>query len=449
MIYTTTSTTKNIRSLVGKCFLLVISMLLCGVSAWAENYSNGGTITNDVVISGNLTINAGKTLTIKSGATLTITGNLIINGTLNLEDGGEEKIGGGLVVGTWIPNADKTTNVCSSGGKITMNADAKNKTYSLLTIGSNSVLVCKDFVQNSNTYKPPLSWSYTYYAQIKMTEEALKNKSEALFVVTGTFTDDVGAESASNHPWLMCLRISFDDTKYNEVASSSATGGYTESKFGVRKGLALYVNSYKNEDNSYLSVSSHVASNGVQRNEISAARNLASTLLPITLNYFTAEQDGEDVVFEWQTASEVNNDFFTIEYSIDGVHFKELLREDGNGTTSVTNDYYATASAEEFAGITYFRLKQTDFNGEYSYSDVILLNIETETSLYVYPNPAVDVITIAGSFERISVCDAYSRTLSVQQESTNSFNVSALPVGTYYVVATTKQGKKVLPFVKR
>lgn len=175
-----------------------------------------------------------------------------------------------------------------------------------------------------------------------------------------------------------------------------------------------------------------------------------ASLLPITLNYFIAEQDGTEIAFEWQTASEVNNDFFTIEYSIDGVHFNELRKEDGNGTTSETNDYYATASAEDFSGITYFRLKQTDFNGEYSYSDVVYVTVESaDNNLYVFPNPTSDFITISGSFENAMVCDMYGRQVNVNQLSDSYFDVSGLPTGTYYVIATTSNGKKSLPFIKQ
>lgn len=193
-----------------------------------------------------------------------------------------------------------------------------------------------------------------------------------------------------------------------------------------------------------------MASNGIGAADVSNIIEKVSTLLPITLNYFVANQDGEEVVFEWQTSSEVNNDFFTIEYSIDGIHFKELLREDGNGTTSVTNDYYATATVENFADITYFRLKQTDFNGEYSYSDVIFVSIVSEeTELYVFPNPTTDYVSVSGNVTSAYVSDMYGRNMSCLQTSENTFDVAGLSVGTYYVVVSTKNGKKVLPFVKK
>ena len=105
--------------------------------------------------------------------------------------------------------------------------------------------------------------------------------------------------------------------------------------------------------------------------------NLFSTLgllglLPIELTSFTVSATKYGYTFNWVTASEVENDYFTLEYSIDGVDFNEIDYVHGAGTTSKTSEYeYRWDEAPEF-DVVYFRLKQTDYNGEYSYSDVIV-----------------------------------------------------------------------------
>lgn len=97
-----------------------------------------------------------------------------------------------------------------------------------------------------------------------------------------------------------------------------------------------------------------------------------SSFLPIELTSFTATATDYGFVFNWVTASEVENDYFTLEYSIDGVDFNEIDYVHGAGTTSETSEYtYRWDEAPEF-DVVYFRLKQTDYNGEYSYSDVIV-----------------------------------------------------------------------------
>lgn len=172
-----------------------------------------------------------------------------------------------------------------------------------------------------------------------------------------------------------------------------------------------------------------------------------SELLPIELTYFSASENGGVVDFAWETSSEYNNDFYTIEYSRDGSSWSALLEEDGAGTTSDVSSYVASASAQQFSGLTYFRLKQTDFNGEYSYSDVTTVAFAEEQDYYVYPNPAEDVITISGAFESARIIDIHQRTVLVPTEA--EVTVSGLPTGVYHVVLTTENGKKVIPFIKK
>lgn len=111
---------------------------------------------------------------------------------------------------------------------------------------------------------------------------------------------------------------------------------------------------------------------GVKALEIATESAAVSTLLPIELTSFTATATNNGFVFNWVTASEDNNDYFTLEYSINGVDFNEIDYVHGAGTTSETSEYeYRWDEAPEF-DVVYFRLKQTDYNGEYTYSDVIV-----------------------------------------------------------------------------
>jgi len=91
--------------------------------------------------------------------------------------------------------------------------------------------------------------------------------------------------------------------------------------------------------------------------------------LPIKLIYFKAKLNDGNVDLDWATAAEVNNNFFTVERSADGEHFQELLRKPGAGN-STTNLYYSDKDARPLSGYSYYRLKQTDFDGHYTYSDI-------------------------------------------------------------------------------
>ena len=105
------------------------------------------------------------------------------------------------------------------------------------------------------------------------------------------------------------------------------------------------------------------------------------TPLPIELISFNGLNDNSKNLLTWSTASEYNNDFFTIERSIDGNNWEIVSIIDGVGTsTSIMNysylDYTFTKNS-----INYYRLKQTDFNGQYKYSSIIA--IDNQATKYI------------------------------------------------------------------
>lgn len=89
----------------------------------------------------------------------------------------------------------------------------------------------------------------------------------------------------------------------------------------------------------------------------------------------------------WETASETNNDYFTLERAGEDMNFAELLRQPGAGTSSVPRTYTAV-DPHPFGGRSYYRLKQTDYDGKTSYSHIRRMDIdETGRELVLYPNP--------------------------------------------------------------
>ena len=113
--------------------------------------------------------------------------------------------------------------------------------------------------------------------------------------------------------------------------------------------------------------------------------------LPIDLISFSAELNGNQVDLEWVTGSEINNDYFTIEKSRDGIDFEEVNRIEGAGNSSHTLTY-TDVDYDVWQGVSYYRLKQTDFDGRYSYSQLELINnsnrsLSQGADVNVYPNP--------------------------------------------------------------
>lgn len=170
--------------------------------------------------------------------------------------------------------------------------------------------------------------------------------------------------------------------------------------------------------------------------------------LPIELSYFVVSQEDGDVLFTWETASETNNDFFTIERSVDGIVFNEIARVDGAGTTTL-NTMYDYSIPVDFSGINYFRLKQTDFNGDYAYSAVQTISV-IDGPVHVYPMPATDYIVIEGDYCSVKFADQQGRIHVPLRTDTHTYPVSSFPRGIYYAIITMKNGEIVTrPFVKK
>lgn len=113
-----------------------------------------------------------------------------------------------------------------------------------------------------------------------------------------------------------------------------------------------------------------------------------TALLPVELSTFTAIPKGQAAYLEWETLTESNNDYFSIEHSMDGKKFSAIGQVEGKGTTYVPQAYsYLDQAAKP--GINYYRLRQVDFDGQYEYSEMKTVLIPYEASnLLVYPNPS-------------------------------------------------------------
>ena len=113
----------------------------------------------------------------------------------------------------------------------------------------------------------------------------------------------------------------------------------------------------------------------------------SSNPLPIELLEFNALLNAnDDVELTWTTKSETNNDCFTIERSIDGIYFEPLFDIDGTGNSSIELNY-SELDRNPLTGVSYYRLKQTDFDGNYSYSEIRTISWDTK-DIVIYPNPS-------------------------------------------------------------
>jgi len=116
-------------------------------------------------------------------------------------------------------------------------------------------------------------------------------------------------------------------------------------------------------------------------------------VLPVTLKSFSLEARQKSVLLQWETASEINNDYFEIERShlTPNQDWETIARVTGAGTSTEINHYYF----EDFdpgQGRSYYRLKQVDFDGKFEYSEIKSVMASPLTG--PYPNPAKDYVII-------------------------------------------------------
>lgn len=121
-------------------------------------------------------------------------------------------------------------------------------------------------------------------------------------------------------------------------------------------------------------------------------------VLPIGLLNFSATPDNTQVDLQWTTATETNNSYFTVERSADGSTFDSIARvgteaPDGNSDMPLN---YSTVDDHPDMGLSYYRLKQTDLNGNSTYSKVVAVNFANKQNLTVYPNPSKGNLYITG-----------------------------------------------------
>ncbi len=98
--------------------------------------------------------------------------------------------------------------------------------------------------------------------------------------------------------------------------------------------------------------------------------------LPIQLLDFSAEALNGKVIVRWQTASESDNDFFSLERSLDARNFEEVTRIAGAGSSNEIRNYSFIDRLDIQNGVLYYRLKQTDFDGNFSYGKIIAVNVK-------------------------------------------------------------------------
>ena len=169
------------------------------------------------------------------------------------------------------------------------------------------------------------------------------------------------------------------------------------------------------------------------------------TSFPIELLGFEAALTANnDVKLTWQTVQEINNDYFTIERSTGSNFFENVQQIDSKGNSNALQSY-ETTDKNPYSGRSFYRLKQTDIDGHFSYSALQEIVIGRDKNYELYPNPVTQSLTVEAytKIDEIEIWDIVgAKVLSIiPTNATTKINFSSLPFGVYMVVLQTEMGK--------
>ena len=180
--------------------------------------------------------------------------------------------------------------------------------------------------------------------------------------------------------------------------------------------------------------------------------------LPVTLGWFKGSVEQQQVRLKWQTQTEINSDRFVIESSMDGADFFAIDSVDAAGMSYNPVNYSYTQQQVK-AGKWFYRLKQVDKNGRFTYSSVVTItyNPAGSTSFIVYPNPTTDRVYInynrASGSEHYRVLTMQGNVLSEKQVIAGSvqtmLDIKNMPAGTYILVWNDGVEKRTKTIIKQ
>lgn len=168
-------------------------------------------------------------------------------------------------------------------------------------------------------------------------------------------------------------------------------------------------------------------------------------VVPVELANFEAKALQEGIQLDWLTLTELDNDRFEIEHSSDGKTFATIGKVAGQGTT-IEPHAYSFLHKDAFKSTNYYRLKQIDFDGSFEYSETLVVELKTSSTIVkdLSPNPSsgnvnLNVITKTSASWSITVYDLMGKAVYGEQrilnggENTLDFNFSNLGNGTFFV----------------
>jgi hypothetical protein len=185
----------------------------------------------------------------------------------------------------------------------------------------------------------------------------------------------------------------------------------------------------------------------------------AAAILPIELTSFTALRKEKSVMLEWETATEIDNDYMAVERSTNAKLFTEIGRKQGAGDSNSAIRYQLEDTAP-LNGINYYRLRQVDFDGTTNYSKIISVNFKDNIgtpTIAIYPNLVktgehmeIDLTQFPNqlmTFQLVNSQGQIVNTFSLMGGSRQAFEAGNLPTGMYFLINANTTSKASTKFM--
>ena len=154
-----------------------------------------------------------------------------------------------------------------------------------------------------------------------------------------------------------------------------------------------------------------------------------------------SQKSDKTISINWETEDEINNHFFSIEKSTAGTSFEKIGTQFANGNTIGKTNYTFTDVTENKSNILFYRIKQTDINGSFAYSNILKFAVKNN-SVSISPNPAHDIVFINSliKIKNYIVYNIEGKICIQNNNKNNSIEVSFLPKGMYIIKLLDKEG---------
>ncbi|MFN5032730.1 MAG: T9SS type A sorting domain-containing protein, partial [Flavobacteriia bacterium] len=357
--------------------------------------NNGNTTFSGTSSTGTLEFNGASLQTYNQGSSQLDLNNVIVNNTA--------AAGSGVTLSSNLFIKTATGTLTFSNGTITTGSyrvDVANTAAACVSNGTSTSYVdgnLRRYLLGSGTYEWPVG-----IASKGFQRATTAFSTNSIGYLDGRFdTWPVTAGYPPTQGGTDCS-VTYNQAAMNNgywtLTANSGTGNYNmtlyptnETNIGVNwtvmKRSSLATSGWLLDGTCVTSTSSQITRNGLSGFSVFSVAQ-STTALPVELIQFSGEKVDEDNLLTWKTATEHNNDYFTLERSADGFIFEAIATIAAAGN-STTEKLYSQFDIDPFRGVSYYRLKQTDINGSFSYSNTISLSRDyMESSVSeLFPNP--------------------------------------------------------------